>query len=188
MNETELVRALAAPFPASAISWKPQAITQDKKRALAVAYIDARDVAERLDEVLGPLNWQVDHKQAGDQIVTGLAIRCEATGEFVWKWDAGFVGGADSDSKDEQMKARKGTISDGLKRAAVLWGIGRYLYRLPKVWVDYDQQHRTLATTPTLPEWALPEAERKPVAEKTRQVVSQHLADLLAGNQGSNGQ
>ena len=175
MDTHELAAALTAPFPADRVSWKPQAVSRDKKRALAVAYIDARDVAQRLDDVVGPLNWQVDHKQVGDQIVTGLAIRDPETGAFICKWDTGFVGGADSESEDTQMKARKGTISDGLKRAAVLWGIGRYLYRLPKVWVDFDEQHKKLAQIPTLPEWALPESERKPVTTKARQ-AAQRLA------------
>jgi hypothetical protein len=174
-SNKELAAALAAPFPADHVSWKPQVISKDKKRALAVAYIDARDVAERLDEAVGPLNWQVDHKQIGGLVVTGLGLRDAQTGAFVWKWDTGFVGGADSESEDTQMKARKGTISDGLKRAAVLWGIGRYLYRLPKVWVDFDNEHRKLASLPTLPEWALPESERKPVSAKAKRAV-QRLA------------
>jgi len=175
MDTHELAAALAAPFPADRVSWKPQAISRDKKRALAVAYIDARDVAQRLDDAVGPLNWQVDHKQVGDQIVTGLGIRDPETGAFICKWDTGFVGGADSESEDTQMKARKGTISDGLKRAGVLWGIGRYLYRLPKVWVDFDAEHKKLANTPSLPEWALLESERKPVTAKAKQAV-QRLA------------
>ncbi len=171
MDTHELAAALAAPFPSDRVSWKPQAISRDKKRALAVAYIDARDVAQRLDDVVGPLNWQVDHKQVSDQIVTGLGIRDGEASTFVWKWDAGFVGGADSESPDDQVKARKGTISDGLKRAAVLWGVARYLYRLPKVWIDFDAEHKKLASTPSLPQWALPESERKPASEKAKQAA-----------------
>lgn len=187
--DKDLMIALTAPFPADRVSWKPQAVSRDKKRALAVAYIDARDVAQRLDDAVGPLNWQVDHKQVGDQIVTGLGIRDPETGAFVCKWDTGFVGGADSESEDMQMKARKGTISDGLKRAGVLWGIGRYLYRLPKVWVDFDAEHKKLANTPPLPEWALPESERKPATAKARQAVQRLVqpAELSASDGNGNG-
>ncbi len=134
----QIVSKLAAPFPASVINWKPQAVSKDKTRALAVAYIDARDVMARLDEVVGPFNWQVKHEQAGDQTVTGLGLKHPLTGEWVWKYDVGFVGGSESKDDDEQMKAVKGTASDGLKRAAVAWGIGRYLYSLPKTWVEFD--------------------------------------------------
>ncbi len=167
----EIAAALAAPFPADRVSWKPQTLSKDKKRALAVAYIDARDVAQRLDDVVGPFGWTLDHKQVGEQTLTGLAIRDPRTGEFICKWDTGFVGGAESTSDDDRMKARKGTISDGLKRAGVLWGIGRYLYRLPKVWVDYDMEHKKLSSTPTLPQWALPASERKPVTAKAKQAA-----------------
>lgn len=158
----QIATALAAPFPASVINWKPQAVSKDKTKALAVAYIDARDVMARLDEVVGPFNWQVKHEQAGDQTVTGLGIKHPLTGEWVWKYDVGFVGGSESKDDDEQVKAIKGTASDGLKRAAVAWGVGRYLYSLPKTWVEFDADKRQLKTTPVLPLWAIPEADRKP--------------------------
>ena len=41
-------------------------------------------------------------------------------------------------------------------RAAIKLGIGRYLYRLPRQWVDYDPQTRQFKQTPALPVWALP--------------------------------
>ncbi len=43
-----------------------------------------------------------------------------------------------------------------LKRAAVKFGVGRYLYRLPSQWVDYDPQKRQFVRTPKLPPAALP--------------------------------
>jgi hypothetical protein len=163
-----LMERLGAPFPAEAIHWKPQKVSFQGNRALAVPYLDAREVAQRLDEVVGPLGWQVVHQTLGDQLVTGIGIRDPATGCWAWKWDSGFVGrregedegeagGADARRRSEdEEKSRKGTLSDGLKRAAVLWGIGRYLYRLSKVWVAYDGKAKTLMETPHLPAWALP--------------------------------
>jgi hypothetical protein len=50
----------------------------------------------------------------------------------------------------------KAAFSDALKRAAVKFGVGRYLYRLPAQWVDYDPVKRQFARTPTLPPFALP--------------------------------
>jgi len=169
-----LMELLGAPFPAEAIHWKPQKVSFQGNRALAVAYLDAREVAGRLDEVVGPLGWQVVHQILGDQLVTGIGIRDPATVSWVWKWDSGFVGRQQDDDekgsegsdprrhRDDEEKSRKGTLSDGLKRAAVLWGIGRYLYRLPKVWVAYDPKTKSLADTPRLPPWALPASPREP--------------------------
>jgi hypothetical protein len=46
-----------------------------------------------------------------------------------------------SDQKDAGDK-RKAAFSDALKRAAVKFGIGRYLYNLPGVWCDYTPKSR----------------------------------------------
>jgi hypothetical protein len=181
LSAAGLMRLLQAPFPAQAVHWKPQKVSSQGNRALAVAYIDAREVAGRLDEVVGPLGWQVVHQILGDQVVTGIGIRDPSTGSWVWKWDSGFVGKQQDDNErgsaecdprvrhDDEQKARKGTLSDGLKRAAVLWGIGRYLYRLPKVWVPYDPKSKSLADIPLLPSWALPCAPREPRARSSEE-------------------
>src|SRR5262249_47494129 len=52
----------------------------------------------------------------------------------------------------------KAAFSDALKRAAVKFGIGRYLYRLPRQWCDYDQIKKQFAATPKLPAFALPKS------------------------------
>src|SRR5207302_5686984 len=58
-------------------------------------------------------------------------------------------------------------FSDALKRAAVKFGIGRFLYRLPAQWVDYDPQRRQFVRPPTLPASILSarEAEKPPRPE-----------------------
>jgi len=71
--------------------------------------------------------------------------------EWVTKVDVG----GESDQKDVGDK-RKAAFSDALKRAAVKFGISRYLYNLPGVWCDYDAKAKQLAKAPTLPIWALP--------------------------------
>src|SRR5204863_464715 len=56
----------------------------------------------------------------------------------------------------------KSAFSDALKRAAVKLGIGRYLYRLPLQWVEYDAQTRQLKGAPKLPDWAQPRELKQP--------------------------
>jgi hypothetical protein len=53
----------------------------------------------------------------------------------------------------------KAAFSDALKRAAIKLGVGRYLYRLPSQWVDYDPTAGRFVKTPQLPAWALPAAK-----------------------------
>ncbi|MDX0180886.1 hypothetical protein GOC16_08480 [Sinorhizobium meliloti] len=118
---------LAAEFPREAISWRAQSVTKDGTKALALAYIDARDVMDRLDEVCGPENWSDRYEFHGSRTVCYLSIR--VNGEWITKAD----GAGDSD-----VEAEKGAISDALKRAAVKWGIGRYLYHIESPWVPCE--------------------------------------------------
>lgn len=52
--------------------------------------------------------------------------------------------------------------SDALKRAAVKFGVGRYLYRLPAMWCDYDPVKKQFTKTPTLPTFAMPAKKEPP--------------------------
>jgi hypothetical protein len=96
--------------------WRVQSINE--YNAVCVAYIDSRDVQEILDEVCSPENWQSDYKEVKGNVYAGIGIKC---GEWVWKWDCGV---------ESKTEAEKGEASDSFKRAAVKWGIGRFLYSL----------------------------------------------------------
>lgn len=103
---------------------KPQVVSSDQARALAVAYLEARDVAQRLDDVCGPESWSDSYHalQSGPDWV----VECRLNINGVTKCDVGV--GDDA----------KAAYSDALKRAAVKFGLGRFLYNLPKIWGDYD--------------------------------------------------
>lgn len=159
-TQDELIQRLAEPFSRGVINWKPQVFTKDKSKAMAVPFIDARDLMKRLDEVCGPWNWQVKPEYAENGLISNLGIKNPETGEWIWKGDVGFVAGEDSDREDSQVKAVKGSGSDALKRAAVVWGVFRYAYDIPQQWVAWDVDGKKFATIPTLPDWALPENER----------------------------
>lgn len=120
---------LASPFEPSKISWRIGSVSEKdgKSRGMALAYIDARDVMERLDEVVGPEGWQNDYPHAGSKTVCRIGIFIN--GAWVWKSD----GAGDTD-----VEAEKGSLSDAFKRAAVRWGIGRYLYEIAAPWVELE--------------------------------------------------
>lgn len=146
---------LKRPFPINAIHWRVGATNKEKTSAIALAYIDARDAMQRLDEVVGAAHWQCRYPLADN----GLLI-CEIgiSVESGWVWKANGAG-------DTQVEAEKGKASDAFKRAAVLWGIGRYLYALPNIWVPVEQRGRSVALPKEsintlmarLPKWASPE-------------------------------
>lgn len=127
----ERLRDLYRPFPAASVSWRAQTVTKARGEgyaALALAYIDARDVMERLDQVCTPTCWQSEHFDAGNGKL-GCRIGIFIDGMWVWKSD----GAGDTD-----VEAEKGAFSSALKRAAVSWGIGRYLYDLGNTWVPCE--------------------------------------------------
>lgn len=121
-------------------SWRVQSFSKNKPQGQCVAYIDARDVMKLLDEVVGSENWQDDYKYVGEMLVAGIGInvRCLidepktlSSGEqWVWKWDTG---------SESNMEAEKGHMSDAFKRAAVKWGVGRFLYDFPIQYVDANE-------------------------------------------------
>jgi hypothetical protein len=137
-----LMTALAAPFPPEQVQFKPGAISGN--RALALAYVDARTIMDRLDEVLGLDGWQDEYEALEDGVVCRLS--CKLGGEWIVKTDVGSP--SEQPDAGDQLKA---AFSDALKRAATKFGVGRYLYRLPSQWVDWDPKKREFRVRPVLP-------------------------------------
>lgn len=128
---SELLTKLSAPFPPDRISWRVGSTTQDKKKGMALAYIDSRDVQDRLNAVAGQ-HWQDRYPHAGQKTVCEIGVKIGE--EWIWRSD----GAGDSD-----VEAEKGALSDAFKRAAVKWGIGRYLYDIESPWVEIVQKGRS---------------------------------------------
>jgi hypothetical protein len=152
-QQINIFEALAAPFPRDAVSWRVGSMTKDKAKAKALAYLDARDVMDRLDAVCKPDGWHCEYLPMHNSttccrigIVTGTGI--------VWKSNG--AGATD-------IEAEKGAYSDAFKRAAVLWGVGRYLYGIASPWIALNEWKQ-------IPESALPGLRAllpEPVATKS---------------------
>lgn len=122
--------------------WRVQSFSKFKPQATVVAFIDARDVEDLLDEVCGPENWQCEYYQVKNTMCCKIGIAVPITTlhstsahdvervTWVWKSD----GGTESDVEKE-----KGELSDAFKRAAVKWGIGRFLYKLPMKYLPANE-------------------------------------------------
>jgi len=156
----EVVSKLQAPTPLDAISYKPQGKPIASKHGpgyvcKALPYVDARFVMQRLDEAVGPANWATDVKNVGGLVAVGIGIYDDEARHWVWKWDTGMEanpfreseapapgGGRPKTDKRDDI-AFKGLISNGLKRAANQWGIGRDTYNLRVGWraCDVDSQN-----------------------------------------------
>lgn len=111
----EIFAGLAAPFANDEVRSRSQGGRE-------FTYVTARTVMNRLDEVLGPANWWDDYTPMENAIICRLTIRLP-DGEALTKSDAGGMS-TTSDTSDYE----KSGFSDSFKRAAVKFGVGRYLY------------------------------------------------------------
>ena len=171
------LKNLAKPFPEADIEWRIQrsGVKNGKPWGMVLAYITARAIHDRLDEVCGPEGWQLKYSEFHDGKVCSIGIKCGD--EWVWK-----SGGA----SNTDIEAFKGGLSSAEKRAGVPWGIGRYLYKLEAGWADFckdglysakikdngkDTWHKW--NPPQLPPWALPEnSMEKSYAEEKERVIA----------------
>lgn len=154
-DATAITAALAMPFEPAAVKFKPQAVKGN--RAMAVAYVDCRMVQDRLDEVLGVENWQDEYTLLSDGSVV-CKLQLKIGDHWISKMDVGSP--SEQPDGGDRLKA---AFSDSLKRAAVKYGIARYLYRLPMQWADFDPVKRQFTTPPTLPAFARPTPPLRPV-------------------------
>lgn len=123
---------LAAEFPREAISWRAQSVTKDGTKAMALAYIDSRDVRRRLNDVLGHSNWTNKFMDCGDG-----KLACELSARVDGEWITKSDGAGSTD-----VEAEKGAFSSALKRAAVAFGVGEYLYDMPTIWVPCESYEK----------------------------------------------
>jgi hypothetical protein len=149
-QEKLLMERLKEPFPAEVIDWRPGSVHGDK--ALALAFVDARAVQDRLDDVFGLSGWQTKLVPLDD----GCFV-CELSVLVGDTWITRSDTGEPNDHGGSAENRRKGAASDALKRAAVRFGIGRYLYELERIYHPFDTEKRRLKKPyPALPVWALP--------------------------------
>ena len=92
-------------------------------------YKDARVDMRILDETVGQMNWQRDHKEVKGNMYSGIGIWDGEKSQWVWKWDCGT---------ESFTEAEKGEASDSFKRAGFNWGIGRELYTAPSIFLNDD--------------------------------------------------
>ncbi len=130
---------LADPFPEQDIEWRVSraGISGGKTFCLVLAYITARAIQKRLDDVCGPANWRLEEPRMLDvngksAFACGISIRVgDDAKEWITKWDV---------SEPTNVEPAKGGFSGAMKRAGAQWGIGRYLYHLDETFADTAEQ------------------------------------------------
>lgn len=131
MTSQEIMAALAAHFDPELISWRVGPVSNGRTKPLA--YLDSRDVQARLDAVMGA-DWSCDFVPMSDGTTCckiGLLINEQ------WRFRANGAG-------ETQVEADKGRYSAAIKRAAVMWGVGAYLYNVDAPWVQLDKSGKKI--------------------------------------------
>lgn len=91
---------------------------------MQLAYIEGVDTIRHLNEVFGPLGWNITYGETtkvvegNGKLVLRVKCRLEVEGGKVWREDVGFG----EDTRGDYEKAEKTAYTDALKRAARLFG------------------------------------------------------------------
>lgn len=118
------LKTLRKPFPKDRLGIKIQSLSRQKDKAMLVAYLQHTDVQDRIEEVDPTWTCEVLHEErTGDTVY----VRMSMTLKGVTRVNVGEGGDP------------KGAYSDAIKRCAMLFGVGRYLYDSETVWVTYDE-------------------------------------------------
>jgi len=170
-HAAEMLAALREPFPAEAIHWRAAKTFsgQGGTKCIALAYLDARDVIDRMDEVFGADGWYESFTSLPPMPIVVCRIHANLYGEpdrALWPFREDGAGLT-------QVEAEKGGLSAARKRCAALgWGIGLYLYSLGTTFAEYDAQkkrippHEVQRLGNALPSWAKPGGATKPTHEE----------------------
>lgn len=161
---------LNEPFKESEIEWR---IGRSGKKgngqvwAMCLAYVQARAIMNRLDEVCGPGFWKPEYRFIPASQGTEPGVIATISILVGDQWIAKEDGAEQTD-----IESFKGGLSSALKRAGVVWGIGRYLYGLEEgfaqivpqgtkdgQWAKTKDGAEFYWIPPTLPQWALPQGE-----------------------------
>jgi|SRR5665213_208924 len=162
----EIIAKLEEPFDPELIYYKPQAINKAKDKAIAAAYADPRAYSDRLNEAVGANGWSRHYEVSTINPIAGPDPK-DWKNKYIYKGKVLVVatliiegvgqnsGTGESDAVDEN--AITSAEAQAFKRAATCFGLGRYLYDLPKnQWVPYDDSSRHITEPPELPDWAIP--------------------------------
>jgi hypothetical protein len=173
----EIMEEFRKPFYSSDIEWRVQQSGEAKGSgrawAMVLAYVDARALRRRLNEIVGLENWSAKFSGVGNGIACTLSIRGVGDDDKV-EWIDKSDGAGETD-----IEAIKGAFSDAFKRACYSWLLGEYLYDLEVNFAEivedkndaryhsFDKKLNRVIhwNPPKMPDWALPLDEKDKTAK-----------------------
>ena len=170
---------LSEPFSSEDVEWRVSRAGTGQRGiyCMVFAYITARAIQKRLDDVCGVDGWKNEKPvivEVNGKLVFASGISIRINDEWVTKWDV---------SDQTNIEPAKGGFSGSMKRAGAQWGIGRYLYHLEETFAEVtDEKPKTKGwnharlpekqggatyfwQTPSLPGWAIPKEPEHEITE-----------------------
>lgn len=162
MLTQEDIQVLSKPFPDDTVGVKVQSISKAKNKAMLILYLQHTDVYARLEEVdagwvFKTVSCEKETRTDWKGTYTVTVVRAQLTVCGVTRENAG------------EGDDPKSAYSDALKRCAMLFGVGRYLYDAELVWVDYSEERDKFRT------WTMADykaSSRKPMQTATNALPS----------------
>jgi hypothetical protein len=185
----DLVAALEVPFDASQIEWRVMNTTKKGQpmRGQVAPYADQRAYTDRLNALFTPAGWtrryaihtSANFERGQDKkTVAKVLVSCELT---IFGLGSHSATGEEFADDPNALTAAE---AQAFKRAAVCFGLGRYLYYFTGTWVDLDDRKRP-KSVPQLAGWATPAGWLEGL--RPRGAHERPPERATAGN-GSNGQ
>lgn len=134
-EQREFWRSLTAPFPRDAYK------IRDGAKGKKFTYLDSRTIENRLDDVVGPENWDLIQEETSRGVISRLALRVPGNdGNIVTVTRTG--GGGFRQLQDNDSSYKSGFTSS-FRSAAARFGIGRDLYGngMPAYCADLHSGH-----------------------------------------------
>ena len=166
----EIYEKLKEKFPEKDLEFRVGATNSDKTIGLALPYVQARAIQNRLDEVLGFENWKVSYRQIQGGFLCTLSIRKNSNSEWIEKEDGASI---------TDFESVKGGISNSFKRTASIFGIGRYLYDSKNNWFSIKKQGNSYVFIETPKLQLNEEKESQPKAEARPKAEPQKNTDII---------
>lgn len=164
----EILLKLKKEFPKEDLEFRVGATNSDRTMGLALAYVQARAIQNRLDEVLGIENWKVTYREIQGGFICTLSLRIG--GEWIEKEDG---------AQSTEFESIKGGISSAFKRVASSgFGIGRYLYNAKNNWFPIKKSGNTyiFSSLPVL------ELNNKNTLEKEKEDIKEKVKQINVSN------
>jgi len=184
---SERLSELRKPLPGAWLRWTRGRVQKREgaaPRAQLLPIVHPAHLADWLDQIMGPDRWSVEYRPAATGVICRLGLR-DDQGTWIYKEynDAGSAAARPAAGGREAENPV--SLADAFLRAAMLWGIARYLWTYNAPWIELVNGKVPRGTKIPFPNEMLPEPERTEGPTKPMPYFVEEPVVLPVGSNGS---